>query len=72
MGILALFLFQVFGPFVWYYGQRALGDIDRSHGHIGGGKAIRAGRTMGAVATVLLAAPFLFILVMLMTGTLSF
>ena len=52
MGIISV-LCPFVGPFVWYYGQRMLADIDKSPAHIGGREAIAAGRTLGAMVTVL-------------------
>ena len=52
MGIVSV-LFPILGPFVWYSGQRMLADIDKSPVHIDGRGAIAAGRTLGAIVTVL-------------------
>jgi len=52
MGIISV-LFPIVGPFVWYYGQRMLAEIDNSAAHIDGRGAIAAGRTLGAWVTVL-------------------
>jgi hypothetical protein len=46
-------LFPILGPFVWYYGQRMLIDIDKSPFRVDGRGAIAAGRTLGACVTML-------------------
>jgi hypothetical protein len=63
MGILS-WVFPLLGPFVWYYAQRMLGDIDKSPTRIENREAIAAGRTLAATVTVLtLLAPLVVLFV---------
>jgi uncharacterized membrane protein YjgN (DUF898 family) len=54
LGILAVALCQILGPFAWVMGHRALREIDASQGRIGGRSKAQAGYILGIVATVLL------------------
>ena len=54
LGILALVLCQVLGPFAWSMGKKTLNEIDASQGRVGGRGAAQAGYILGIVATVLL------------------
>ena len=54
LGICGLVLCQVLGPFAWSMGNKALREIDASHGQIGGRDTINVGRILGIIATVLL------------------
>ena len=54
LGILGLIACGVLGPFAWSMGNKALREIDASHGQIGGRDTINVGRILGIVATVLL------------------
>jgi hypothetical protein len=54
LGICSLVLCGALGPFAWSMGNKALREIDASHGQIGGRDTINVGRILGIVATVLL------------------
>lgn len=54
LGILALVLCQLLGPFAWAMGKKTLNEIDASQGRVGGRGAAQAGYVLGIVATVLL------------------
>ena len=54
LGILALVLCQVLGPFAWAMGKKTLNEIDASQGRVGGRGAAQAGYVLGIVSTVLL------------------
>lgn len=54
LGILALVLCQVLGPFAWSMSKKTLNDIDASQGRVGGRGAAQAGYVLGIVSTVLL------------------
>ena len=63
LGILALVLCQVLGPFAWSIGGRAVREIDASGGQLGGRGAANAGRILGIIATVLLVVSVVFFVV---------
>ncbi len=54
LGICALVLCGVLGPFAWSMGNQALREIDASGGQLGGRDSINVGRILGIVATFLL------------------
>lgn len=60
LGIVALVLCQILGPFAWTIGGRAVKDIDASAGRLGGRGQAQAGRILGIIATVLLILGILF------------
>jgi len=62
LGILGVVLCQVLGPFAWVIGKRTLGEIDASHGRLGGRGQAQAGYVLGIVGTVLLALSVLAII----------
>ena len=62
LGILGVVLCQVLGPFAWVMGKRTLGEIDASHGRLGGRGAAQAGYVLGIVGTVILALSVLAII----------
>jgi hypothetical protein len=58
LGICALVLCQILGPFAWSMGNRALREIDASQGSaspLGGRDTVNVGRILGMVSTILLA-----------------
>ena len=63
LGILGVVLCQVLGPFAWVIGKRTLGEIDASHGRLGGRGQAQAGYVLGIVGTVLLVLSVLAILI---------
>ena len=71
LGILGLVACQVLSPIAWVMGNRVVGEIDASHGQVGGRSAANAGRICGIIGTVLLGISLLFILlfVVLAVGT---
>lgn len=54
LGILALVLCQLLGPFAWSMSKRTLNEIDASQGRVGGRSAAQVGYVLGIIATVLL------------------
>jgi uncharacterized membrane protein YjgN (DUF898 family) len=54
LGILGLVVCGIIGPFAWVMGNRVVGEIDASHGTVGGRTEANIGRILGIVATVLL------------------
>jgi hypothetical protein len=60
LGILGLVVCGVLAPFAWYYGNRALEEIDLSGGTLGGRSNAKAGQIMGIIGTVLLGVGLVF------------
>ncbi len=58
LGILALVLCGLLGPFAWSIGRSTMHEIDASGGRWGGRGQAQAGYVLGIVATVLLLVPF--------------
>lgn len=54
LGILAVAICPILGPFAWSQGNRALNEIDASRGTIGGASSVKAGRICGMVGSVIL------------------
>ncbi len=54
VGILALVLCQLAGPFAWVMGGRARKEIQASNGQIGGLQQVTIGWILGIVSTALL------------------
>ena len=54
LGICSLVLCQVLGPFAWVMGNKALREIDGSHGQLTGRDTVNIGRILGIIATALL------------------
>ncbi|MFX0578686.1 DUF2510 domain-containing protein [Nocardia nepalensis] len=52
LGILSLTICALIGPFAWRRGKRALREIDRSGGTIGGRSAVKAGYICGVIGSV--------------------
>jgi uncharacterized membrane protein YjgN (DUF898 family) len=70
LGILALVLCGLIGPFAWSIGRSTLAEIDASGGRWGGRGQAQAGYVLGVIATVLLLVPLAFLAVaMLALGT---
>ena len=61
LGILALVVCQVIGPFAWTMGNRVVAEIDAAGGRLGGGTEANIGRILGIVSTALLAVSVLMI-----------
>ncbi|MEU0507399.1 DUF4190 domain-containing protein [Nocardia sp. NPDC004278] len=51
LGILSLVLCTLIGPFAWFMGRRALAEIDRSDGTIGGRGLVMAGYICGIISS---------------------
>jgi uncharacterized membrane protein YjgN (DUF898 family) len=68
LGICALLLCQVLGPFAWSMGNTALREIDASGGQLGGRDTVNVGRILGIVATVLLVLAVLALVLLLVVG----
>jgi hypothetical protein len=60
LGILGLVVCGVCAPFAWYYGNRALEQIDMSGGTLGGRGNAKAGQIMGIIGTILMAVGLVF------------
>lgn len=54
LGILAMVLCQLAGPFAWKIGGQTMREIDASGGRMGGRGLAQAGYILGIVATILL------------------
>jgi hypothetical protein len=57
IGLVGLFVcgvLVVLSPIAWYYGNRALEEIDMSGGTLGGRGNAKAGQILGIIGTVLL------------------
>jgi hypothetical protein len=57
IGLVGLFIcgvLVILSPFAWYYGNRALEEIELSGGALGGHGNAKAGQIMGIIGTVLL------------------
>ena len=54
LGILALVVCQVIGPFAWIMGNRVVPEIEAAGGRLGGRTEATIGRILGIVATALL------------------
>lgn len=54
LGILAIVLCPVVGPFAWAIGRRAVKDIDASGGTVGGRAQAMVGYIIGMVVTILM------------------
>jgi Domain of unknown function (DUF4190) len=54
LGILGLVVCGVLAPFAWYYGNRALEEIELSGRTLGGHGNAKAGQIMGIIGTILL------------------
>ena len=67
LGILALVLCQILGPFAWKIGKSTVDEIDASQGQLGGRGAAQAGYVLGIIATALLAL-FLLIITLAIVG----
>ena len=68
LGILSLVVCGVLGPFAWSMGNRALREIDESHGALSGRDTVNIGRILGIVATVLLIIGAIFVVGFLVLG----
>jgi uncharacterized membrane protein YjgN (DUF898 family) len=66
LGILALVLCQVLGPFAWVMGNKALREIDASQGQLGGRETVNVGRILGMVATGLMVVALIGVLVLIL------
>lgn len=74
LGILALVLCQLLGPWAWSMSKRTLNEIDASQGRVGGRGAAQAGYVLGIIATVLLVLSllvFVFVIAIAGLGVLS-
>ncbi len=74
LGILGIVVCGVLAPFAWVMGNRALAEIDASHGRMGGRGSVQAGRICGIVGTVLLGLGLLmlaFFVVLAVGGAMS-
>jgi hypothetical protein len=65
LGILAIVVCGLIGPFAWGMGNRVVGEIETSGGQWGGGTEATIGRVLGIVATVLLVVGVLFFVLFL-------
>ena len=54
LGIVAVVVCQVVGPFAWTMGNRVVAEIDAAGGRVGGRTEATVGRILGIVATALL------------------
>ena len=54
LGIVGLVFCQLAGPFAWMMGKKALDEIDRSGGTIGGRSQVLVGYITGIIATAIL------------------
>jgi uncharacterized membrane protein YjgN (DUF898 family) len=54
LGILAIVVCQVIGPFAWTMGNRTVAEIDAAGGRLGGRTEATIGRILGIVSTALL------------------
>jgi Domain of unknown function (DUF4190) len=60
LGILGLVVCGVLAPFAWYYGNRALEEIELSGRTLGGHGNAKAGQIMGIIGTILLGVGLVF------------
>jgi hypothetical protein len=63
LGILGLVLCGVLAPFAWYYGNRALEEIELSGRTLGGHGNAKAGQIMGIIGTILLGVTLVFVVI---------
>lgn len=56
-------------PFAWYFGSRALREIDDSGGTLGGRDEARAGQIMGIIGTALLGFGLMVILAVIVAAS---
>lgn len=68
LGILSLVVCQLIGPVAWVMGKRALAEVDRSGGAIGGRGQIQAGYICGIIASVLIALALVIVVIALVVG----
>src|SRR5262249_31973441 len=54
IGVISLFMFWFTSPVAWWMGNKAIAEIDASHGRLGGRSIARWGRGLGIAGTVLL------------------
>jgi hypothetical protein len=71
LGILALVLCGLLGPFAWSIGKSTMNEIDASGGRWGGRGQAQAGYVMGIIGTVLLLLPLAFLAIFAVTFGLS-
>ena len=60
LGIVAVVVCGVAGPFAWVMGNRVVAEIDAAGGRVGGRTEATIGRVLGIVGTALLAAGLAF------------
>jgi hypothetical protein len=65
LGIVAVVVCQIVGPFAWVIGKRAMNEIDASGGTLGGRGQAQAGFILGIIATVLLGLGLVFFVIWL-------
>ena len=68
LGILSLVVCQLIGPVAWVMGKRALDEIDRSGGAVGGRGQIQAGYICGIIASVLIALALVVVVIAVIVG----
>ena len=68
MGILSLVVCGFLGPFAWMQGNKALAEIDANPGRYSNRSNVNAGRICGMIATALLIAGAVFLLLFLVLG----
>ena len=68
MGILSLVVCGFLGPFAWMQGNKALAEIDANPGRYSNRSNVNAGRICGMIATAILIAGAVFVLLFLVLG----
>lgn len=68
LGILAVVVCGLVGPFAWVMGNRVVAEIDAARGQVGGRTEATIGRVLGIVGTALLAAGLAFFLLFLVAN----
>lgn len=74
LGICALVLCQVLGPFAWSMGNKALREIDASQGTqapLGGRDTVNVGRILGMVSTILLGLAIVVVVLVVVGAVIS-
>ena len=62
LGILGLVGVSVLAPFAWYFGSKALREIDETPGVFSNRGIVVAGRILGIIGTILLGLALLFLI----------
>ncbi|MFI7668420.1 DUF4190 domain-containing protein [Nocardia sp. NPDC049526] len=71
LGIVSLVLCILTGPFAWFMGRRALTDIDRSGGAIGGRSMVMAGYICGIISSAFIILAVVGAIIVLIVGVIA-